>query len=419
MDSYFAVAAPGIEPFTAEELLGLGLGPIFREPGGVTFKGDLEALYKANLQLRTASRILARIGNFFYARTFVELQRRAESLPWDRYLTPGQPISLRVTCHRSKLYHSDAVARTISAAIASHLGKSSPLIKPDDEGDQPPQLIIVRLADDRCTVSVDSSGTLLHKRGYRQAVAKAPLRETLAAAMLMASAWDKASPLLDPFCGSGTIPIEAALLSLGIPPGLHRRFAFMDWPNYDPLCWQEVSAFNPSPVQDQPILLASDRDQGAVRMSRLNAERAGVASSIEFTCQAVSAISPPQRIGWVVTNPPYGLRLGEGRDLRNLYAQFGNVMHAKCPGWHLGILCSDRMLLGQTHIDLDTSAGIYQRWHPRTVGKRDRSPTRKTGAIMMLAPVSWELRGIFPQAILSNFSPGVLQIGHLPTKGPS
>jgi putative N6-adenine-specific DNA methylase len=359
MDSYFAVIAPGLEPFTAEELRSLDLLPVL-EPGGITFKGDLSALYRANLHLRTASRVLARLGNFFYATSFPELQKRASRLPWERFITPGQPISMRVTCHSSKLYHSDAAARSVTAALEERLGKPSPLVKAEEQtGGHPPQLVLVRLSDDKCTVSVDSSGELLHKRGYRQAVAKAPLRETLAAALLMASGWDKAGPLLDPFCGSGTIPIEAALMAHNIPPGLNRRFAFMDWPNYDEQLWLSIKGqIHPSASAIQSSILASDRNAGAIKMARENAERAGVENFIEFKCQAVSSIQPPQETGWVVTNPPYGMRISEGKDLRNLYAQFGNVLRLHCPGWQVSVLGYDPILLGQMHLELDTSIGF-------------------------------------------------------------
>ena len=361
LDSFFAVTAPGLEPFTAQELRRLfpDLEPV-TVPGGVLFKGDLTALYRANLHLRTASRILARLGNFFYATTFPELQQRLARLPWERFLTPRQPVSIHVTCHKSKLYHSDAVERTVSAALEQRLGGASPLLKAGEDSPQPPQLVLVRLAEDKCTVSVDSSGTLLHKRGYRQAVAKAPLRETLAAALLMASGWDLASPLLDPFCGSGTIPIEAALMALGIPPGINRRFAFMDWPGYDESLWQNTAGTWQKAASSPPLIQASDRDAGAIKMAQANAERAGISDTIEFKCQAVSSITPPPvpGRGWVVTNPPYGLRLSEGKDLRNLYAQFGNVLREKCPGWHLSVLCSDRALLGQMHIQMDTSLSL-------------------------------------------------------------
>jgi putative N6-adenine-specific DNA methylase len=367
LDSFFAVTAPGLEPFTAQELRLLDLAPAAEEPGGVLFKGDQASLYRANLHLRTASRVLSRLGNFFYATTFPQLRKRLTRLPWERFLAPRQPVSLRVTCHMSKLYHSDAVAREVSAALAERLGAPSPILKADEESDQPPQLVIVRLVDDKCTVSVDSSGTLLHKRGYRQAVAKAPLRETLAAALLMASGWDLVSPLLDPFCGSGTIPIEAALMALGIPPGVHRSFAFMDWPAFDHTLWQTILA-EPSVLSSTiPILQASDRDAGAIKSSKANAERAGVSDTIEFSCQAVSSIIPPPgpgevvpglARGWVVTNPPYGLRLGEGRDLRNLYARLGDVLRQNFTGWSVSVLCSDTALLGQMHLKLDTSLSL-------------------------------------------------------------
>ena len=355
MDTYFVVTTPGLETITASELQALGITPIEVEPGGLLFKGDLAALYSANVHLRTANRILARLGNFFRATTFPDLKERLVALPWERFLTPGTPVSLRVTCHHSKLYHSDAVARTLLSALEKRLGQASALIKASEETDQDSQLVIVRFLDDICTVSVDSSGAPLHKRGYRQAVAKAPLRETLAAAMLIASGWDKESPLLDPFCGSGTIPIEAALLALNIPPGINRPFAFMQWSNFNNSLWESIHGQS-SIVQHQfPPILASDRDAGAIRMAQANAERAGVSQLIEFKCQAVSSIAPPSHPGWVVTNPPYGTRLNQGGDLRDLYAQFGNVLRQKCPGWKLSILCSDPILLGQLQLGLETT----------------------------------------------------------------
>jgi putative N6-adenine-specific DNA methylase len=369
LNNYFAVSAPGLEPFTRQELIGLDLLPETDNQsaaaGGIEFKGELSDLYRANLQLRTASRILARLGNFFYATTFAELQKRASRLPWERFLTAGQPVALRVSSHASRLYHTDAVARSISSALEERLGQPSPLTRLEDEAEgHSAQLIIVRLVDDKCTLSVDSSGELLHKRGYRQAVAKAPLRETLAAALLMASGWDSEAPLLDPFCGSGTIPIEAALMALKLPPGLNRRFACMDWPGFDQAAFntlRSATSQEASMLYDPgsgPSILASDRDAGAIKMAHDNAARAGVEHLIDFKCQAVSSIQPPVGLGWVVTNPPYGLRISAGKDLRNLYAQFGNVLRQHCPGWQVAVLCNDPILLGQMRLDLDTSLGF-------------------------------------------------------------
>jgi putative N6-adenine-specific DNA methylase len=388
--AFFAVAAPGVAPYTALELEQLGLLPPARavqagaEAGGVAFNGDLRALYRANLHLRTANRVLVRLGEF-RAVGFGELRKLAARLPWERYLTPSQPLALRVTCHKSRLYHSDAVAERVAAAAGDRLGKLPSLQKFDEENDdpaqsgEPPQLVIVRLLHDRCTISIDSSGDLLHRRGYRLATAKAPLRETLAAAMLLASGWragresgQSSPPLLDPFCGSGTIAIEAALLALGIAPGLAagqaRRYAFMNWPDYDAGLWQEMLAAAEAHRQRQLAasaaslsIGAADRDAGAVATAQANAARAGVAEYIQFACRPVSALEPPagaMEPGWVVANPPYGVRVSAGQDVRNLYAQFGKALRAACPGWHVAILCNDRGLLGQLGLRLDTSLAL-------------------------------------------------------------
>jgi putative N6-adenine-specific DNA methylase len=359
MEKLFAVCSPGLEPFAAQELYPLGLmgdhaSGYPYEPGGIEFKGSLHDVYRTNLYLRTASRVLVRLGQF-YAAEFPELRRKAGRLPWENYLAPEQPIALRVTCQKSRLYHEAAVAERVAGAIGDRLGKPSPVHKYwEDSGADLPQLIVVRLVDNLCTISIDSSGALLHRRGYRLATAKAPLRETLASAMVIASGWDKISPLLDPFCGSGTIPIEAALLAGRIPPGYRRRFAFMDWPHFDSKVWEELLADAAKAiVSDIPKMIGSDRDAGAIRAAQANAERAGVAGCIEFSRRAISAIDPPSGPGWVVTNPPYGVRVSKTNDLRNLYAQFGNVMRAKCLGWQVTLICDRVQLIRNTGLDFD------------------------------------------------------------------
>lgn len=379
MFRFFAVCAPGFEPFTCQELaqvLGKEQDTRQNEPGspsamgeeagGIEFTGGLEALYRANLHLRTASRVLVRFAQF-HAAAFSELRRKANVLPWEHYLLPGQPVAIRVTCHKSRLYHSAAVAREIAAAIGDRLGKQPALLKFDEESDA--QLVIARLVNDECTLSIDSSGALLHRRGYRQETAKAPLRETLASAMLLASGWDTVSPLLDPFCGSGTIPIEAAFLARGIPPGAKRRFAFMNWPGFTQALWQTLLAESQAPTPESPPKIsASDRDAGAIQISLSNAGRAGVAELIDFSHRAISAIEPAGT-GWVVTNPPYGLRVSSSHDLRNLYAQLGKVLRQKCPGWHVAILCSDLRLLHQTGLKLDTSISWINGGVPVKLGR--------------------------------------------------
>ena len=371
MKKLFAACAPGLEPFTANELQQLSINsnnPIAEfnslsksvKPnqfaGGVEFTGDLEMIYRTNLYLRTASRILVRFGEFF-ASGFPELKRKVAQLPWENYLRPKQPVALRVTCHKSRLYHSGAVAQRITEAIGKRLGALPTLVKFDENAAQnPPQLIVVRIARNRCTISIDSSGAVLHRRGYRLATAKAPLRETLAAGMLLAAGWDKKSPLFDPFCGSGTIAIEAALMAKQKAPGINRKFAFMGWPNFDREKWQNLVAMAKAPaVESAPLITASDRDAGAIQSARENAERTGVKESITLYCRTISAIDPPGQTGWIVTNPPYGVRLNADKDLRNLYAKLGSVLRNKCAGWRVAMLCNSDSLLRQTGLKFDTS----------------------------------------------------------------
>jgi putative N6-adenine-specific DNA methylase len=361
---FFAICAPGLEPFITQELRGLGLKSGLLpsstsreeqyETGGVEFQGFLRDLYRVNLYLRTASRVLVRLGSFQAIR-FPELRRKATDLPWEQYLSPGMPVALRVACHSSRLYHQRAVAERVAGAMADRLGQAPPLQTFDEEATGSlPQLVLVRMIDDHCTISVDSSGELLHRRGYRLATAKAPLRETVAAAMILAAGWDRVSPLMDPFCGAGTIPIEAVLLARGIPPGSWRTFAFMNWPTFDTTLWETLRGFLPtSGERAHPRIVASDRDPGAVRAARANAERAGVADGIDFSCRAVSSIEPLSGSGWIVTNPPYGKRLSSGRDLRNLYAQMGKTFRFKCPGWNVAMLCDSTQLVRATGLRFD------------------------------------------------------------------
>ena len=354
----FAVTQPGLEWITRQELVALGLQNSAETAGGVTFETDLAGLYRVNLQFRTPNRVLSRLG-VFGAYSFSELRKKASRLPWEEYLHHGQTLALRVTCHKSKLYHSDGVAERVAGAVEDRMGQKVRLLKADEESLEPPQLVLVRLNQDQCTISLDSSGMLLHRRGYRLATAKAPLRETLAASLLLAAGWDTTSPLLDPFCGSGTIPIEAALLARRIAPGKGRHFAFMDWPNYDSKLWKAcLDQAKAAEVSTVAPILASDRDAGAIRISQENAERAGVADAIQFSCRAVSAIEAPTGPGWVVTNPPYGVRVSPTHDLRNLYAQLGHVLRSLCPGWKVGILCNSESLVGHSGLRFEQKISL-------------------------------------------------------------
>jgi putative N6-adenine-specific DNA methylase len=370
----FTSTGPGLESIVAGELKALGIRGR-QEIGGVAFSADLERLYEANLWLRTATRVVVRLGSF-HASTFYELERRAKKLPWAEFLPPGGKVRVRVTCRKSKLYHSDAVGERVLSAI---VGSASRVIEgsaagaddenadasetpdaPDNEkrsASESAQLFVVRIVNDECEVSADSSGDLLHRRGYRQEIAKAPLRETIAAAMVLASGWKGDEPLLDPMCGSGTIPIEAAMIARKMAPGLKRNFQFMNWPSFDAERWNRILENARAVMTDFcGEILGSDRDAGAVQAAARNAQRAGVSENVRFSPEAVSgsiaAIDDSVRdSGWIVTNPPYGVRVGESDDLRNLYAKLGSALKSK-PGWRLGVLTSDSALVRQTKLSL-------------------------------------------------------------------
>lgn len=358
---FFVSCAPGIESVLEEECRRIHLIPIHQEQkqalqgkdlvgedtGGILFEGTYAHMMRCNLHLRTASRVVVRLGEF-YAVAFAELRKKAARLEWEKYLYPGQRLNIRAACHKSKLYHSDGVAERVLGAINDHFTiENKKVCTQDPTG----QLILVRMVNDLCTISIDSSGELLHKRGYRQAVAKAPLRETLAAAMLLSSAWDGESILVDPFCGSGTIPIEAALICRSIPPGINRSFAFAKWPVFNPGDWEELlqkgkESFLPAKSR----IIGYDRDTGAIEMASANASRAGQKEVIEFKQQAISFLEPPSDHGLIICNPPYGVRVSGNKDLRDLYARFGEIMKANFSGWTKAILTNDKVLAGNLNM---------------------------------------------------------------------
>jgi putative N6-adenine-specific DNA methylase len=351
-----AITAPGLAPLAARELADLGIAVTQVSAEGVRFRAPLAGLYAANLWLRTATRVVVR-GAVFPAETFYELERRAARVDWLRYITPSTPVRLRVTCRKSRLYHSDAVAERLAAAVVRAGGVMATeggTSRAADEHDESEQLVVVRLFRDQCQISFDSSGALLHRRGYRQETAKAPIRETLAAALLLVSEWNARGPLLDPLCGSGTVAIEGALIARRRAPGLDRPFAFMHWPGFEADSWDsivEAARSREAATASAPIF-ASDRDAGATAATVRNATRAGVAADIEITRRSLSAVEPPRGPGWLVTNPPYGVRVGERDPLRDLYAQLGHVARAKCAGWTVALLAADRALARHTGLPL-------------------------------------------------------------------
>ena len=355
----FAIAAPGLAPLVAAECIALGITPRDVSPAGVSFNATAEQLFTVNLWSRLASRVLVRLAEF-EARDFATLEKMAARVPWHLVLSPGAAVRLRVTCRKSRLYHSDAVAERVARGITNSITGSQALGRArDDEEDEDgnTQLIVVHFDHDRCTISADSSGALLHRRGWRQAIAKAPLRETLAAAMLASCDWNGGVPLVDPFCGSGTIGIEAALRMRRMAPGLGREFVMEQWPGADAPMHARVRAAARAeqlPLVGVPIVMR-DRDAGACKAAVANAERAGVLQDLVIEQGPLSdtSLDAIGTAGLVLTNPPYGLRISDGTDLRSLYARLGDVVRAGGREWQLGLLVPDRVLAAQTRLTFD------------------------------------------------------------------
>lgn len=345
----FAVVAPGLGDICLGELAAIGVHGTML-PGGVAFTGDVHVLAAANLRLATATRVLVRLGEF-HAPGFPELHRRAARLPWEQYFAGVPRVDVQVTAHKSRLHHTGGIRERILKGMAERLGSEPVLAATDDEDADADETtrVVVRLDHDRCTVSVDSSGDPLHRRGYRLALARAPLRPTLAAGILRAAGWVPGDPLLDPMCGSGTLIIEAARAALGIAPGADREFLFTRWPGLPGAAALTAARRDlspgPSPVDlspgTSPRIAGSDRDPGAIAASRANAERAGVAAHVRLDVRPLSACEPPPGTGLVVSNPPYGVRVGKRGPLRDLHAQLGHVLRARCPGWRVALLCGD------------------------------------------------------------------------------
>ncbi len=327
----FAVSQPGIEEITLSELGSVGIeGKVV--PGGVEFKGGLKELYLANLSLRTANRILLRVASF-KVKTFPDLVRKVSRYPWAIYFPYSQNVKVRATCKKSKLYHSEAVAERVLRGIHSRLRYKLGEAKFEDEGTS----IIVRLENDICTISVNSSGKPLHKRGYRVMETEAPLRENLASAIILASGWDKKTPLVDPFCGSGTIPIEAAMISANIPPGIRRDFAFMDWKNFDKKLFESIKKELESGIISQTSVYGFDISDEAIDASMENAAYFNL--KINFEKSSFPFQGLPE-IAYVVTNPPYGKRIIT--DTVGVYRDFGKWIKKAFPAVKAAFLAPDK-----------------------------------------------------------------------------
>lgn len=338
----FFVSPPGLEPMLLAEARQRKFRDAKLIAGGVVVRGGWPEVWRANLEMRGCSRVLVRLGAF-RALHLAQLDKRARQFPWAEHLRRDVPVSIEATCKSSRIYHGGAAAQRIATAIREELG--APV------ADDAEVAIKVRIEDDMCTISVDSSGESLHKRGHKEAIGKAPMRETLAALFLRQCGFDGKEPVVDPMCGSGTFVIEAAEIAAGLQAGRARQFAFEKLARFDAARWAKMTTGS---VAQMPVctFFGSDRDAGAIAMSRANAERAGVSAFCTFKQQAVSDVMPPEGpAGLVIVNPPYGARIGDKKKLHGLYGALGQTLIKRFPGWRVGLVTTDTSLAKATGLD--------------------------------------------------------------------
>ncbi|HHX13494.1 MAG TPA: class I SAM-dependent RNA methyltransferase [Clostridiales bacterium] len=334
-----ATATFGLEAVVRREVEALG-GKILRgEDGKVTYLGDEQLLARSNLWLRSADRVLLKMGEFT-ALSFEELYQQTRALPWEEWIPPDGNFPVNGNSVKSKLFSISDCQAIIKKAVVDRLQETYPIDRFAESGALFP--IRFTLLKDRVTLTLDSSGTGLHKRGYRTQDVAAPIKETLAAALVSLSFWKPDRLLVDPFCGSGTIAIEAALIGCNIAPGLNRRFACQDWPAIPEKVWQtEKKAAYAAIRQSNLAIKGYDIDPRAVRVAQANAEAAGVDDTIEFAVQPVNQLTAEQPSGIIVSNPPYGERIGDKGQIDQIYRNLNRFI-SENPDWSLFMVTADK-----------------------------------------------------------------------------
>ncbi|NJO44808.1 MAG: RNA methyltransferase [Oscillatoriales cyanobacterium RM2_1_1] len=370
MTSYFATVARGLEPVAVAELERLNADNIQPDFAGVHFTGDRTLLYQVNLWARTLFRVLVPIHQFVCTDAD-QLYRGVQEIDWEIHLTPTMTFAVNCTGSNDVLNHSHFTALQVKNAIVDQqrqrFGERS-----DIDPKLPDLLINLHIRQDQGILSLDSSGTSLHRRGYRPAVGQAPLKETLAAALLDLAEWSPDLPLLDPMCGSGTLPLEASLKALKIAPGSFREhFGFMTWRDFDPELWQHLChQAEIGEKSELPALIQGcDRNPKMVTQAQFNAVQCGVADQLRFWEQDLNTLEAPADRGIVICNPPYGERLGEAQKLGSLYKLLGDTFKQRFKGWTAFILTGNRDLAKQIGLRTARRTAVYNGALPCTLLK--------------------------------------------------
>jgi putative N6-adenine-specific DNA methylase len=346
MPEFFASTPKGLVEALEKELLDLNLKVLERTAGGVFFEANWEGAYKANLHSRVASRILKPVLDFT-AYQPEELYSQIQRHDFTKYIKPHQTIAIDATVKECKMHDQRFVAMKVKDAIVDQF-RAKAGVRPDVDNIQADLRIHVRAMKNHFMVALDLSGDSLFKRGYRRDVGEAPLKENLAAGLLMLTEWDRKTPLVDFMCGSGTFLIEGAMMALNIAPGLERtRFGFQNWLNYEEDVWQKlVEEAMDNELSDLDFkLYGYDIDRKIITVAKENAKRAGVDHVIEFKREPVATVEPPAPNGVAVVNPPYGARIGDEDNLRDVYRDLGFTLKHRFKGWDCWILSGNKDLI--------------------------------------------------------------------------
>jgi putative N6-adenine-specific DNA methylase len=352
---FFAAASPGLESVCLDEIKIISdTGREFMETkGGVQFTGRIDDCFSANLNLRTANRVLMRISEF-KATNFMQLEKKLDGFPWELYLPADSKPSISISAMQSRLYHKDAIAEIFTESIYKRFASNSIPLQNTDSYDQQ---IFVRASNDRFVVSLDSSGELLYRRGIKTHRAEAPLRETTAAAILMISGYNKTEPLMDPMCGSGTFSLEAAMISQDIPAGFFRNFAFMSWPSFEPKRWSYIKRKAESGIKQQfsPAIFASDTDSKACDLLISCIKKYDIFKTIEVAKKDffdLSGSAFKKEKGLVVINPPYGHRMGNRSESVKILLAVCKKLKKDFSGWKAALIVPDARIAEKIPLSL-------------------------------------------------------------------
>jgi putative N6-adenine-specific DNA methylase len=370
MNHYFATVARSLESIAAAEIESLGAKEVRPDFTGVHFVGDKATLYRVNLWARTIFRVLVPLREFYCPNSNI-LYQEVQKIFWGEYLQSHQTLAVNCTGSNQKLNHTHYTALQVKNAIVDQQRRESGQRSTID-AKNPDVLVNVHIQQDRCILSLDSSGASLHRRGYRQAMGSAPLKETLAAALLDMAQWDASLPFLDPLCGSGTLPLEAGLKALNIAPGLFRqKFGFESFPDFDRQLWHMMltEAKNSRIHELKAPIWGSDRDADVLTQAYGNAVRCGIEHQIQFTQTELASVEAPTDSGMIICNPPYGERLGEAQELGALYKTLGDIFKQRFKGWTAFILTGNKELAKKVGLKASRRIPVYNGAIPCTLLK--------------------------------------------------